>query len=50
VRVPAGTLVYDADDDTLLADLRAPGERADTGDVPKNDGLECHASRGPAGT
>jgi GTP-binding protein len=28
VRVPAGTLVYDADDGTLLADLRAPGERA----------------------
>ncbi|HWP66213.1 MAG TPA: GTPase ObgE [Candidatus Limnocylindria bacterium] len=28
VRVPAGTLVYDADDGTLLADLRARGERA----------------------
>src|SRR5678816_2961586 len=28
VRVPAGTLVYDAGDGTLLADLRAPGEHA----------------------
>jgi GTP-binding protein len=28
VRVPAGTLVYDLADDHLLADLRAPGDRA----------------------
>ena len=28
LRVPAGTLVYDADEGTLLADLRAAGERA----------------------
>jgi GTP-binding protein len=28
LRVPPGTLVYDADDDDLLADLRTPGERA----------------------
>jgi GTP-binding protein len=28
LRVPPGTLVYDADDGTLLADLRAGGERA----------------------
>jgi GTP-binding protein len=28
VRVPAGTLVYDADDGSLLADLRTCGERA----------------------
>jgi GTPase len=28
LRVPPGTLVHDADTDELLADLRAPGERA----------------------
>ncbi len=27
VRVPAGTLVYDAESDELIADLRTPGER-----------------------
>ncbi len=28
LRVPPGTIVYDADSEELLADLRAPGERA----------------------